>query len=85
MMKRNLLFSVPILAFLLSIVWNRYPDQFPALPEPLAIWLVQRFRIHDGEQLADLEFIVTFGISLILVSCLFWLSRGILKKWRNRD
>jgi len=51
-------------------LWLTHPDSVPRFPESFWIWLIGIYGSQNGEELADLELLVTLSISFVLVSAL---------------
>ena len=55
---------------IITHLWLTHPDSVPRFPESFWIWLIEIYGSQNGEELANLELLVTFSISLVLVSVL---------------
>lgn len=53
---------------LLTRLWLTNPGAFPAVPEPLALWLVEWYGSRNGEELADLELLFGLALSFLVVT-----------------
>jgi hypothetical protein len=62
-------------------LWLTRPDWFPQFPQPLAEKLADLYGAENAEQVADLEMLIGFGISLPLMIVLTY---GALKLVRSR-
>ena len=87
-MKRNLRFGLLCLwiataTLVISRLWLTHPDSIPRFPEPFWIWLIGIYGSQNGEELADLEMLVSLVVSFVAVlaftSCGWLLLRRIKK------
>ncbi|MGI2035195.1 hypothetical protein ACRQ1B_22695 [Rhizobium panacihumi] len=69
-----LLFLVWVIAIsaLLTRFWLLYPDYFPAVPVSVAEYLASLYGAQNAEQVADLELLIGFGVSIPLVALITW-------------
>lgn len=67
--------GVLLAALGLTAFWARHPDLLPNPPASVALWLSERYGAQDAERLADLELLLMFGLSLLLVAALAWVAR----------
>lgn len=83
--KITMLFIVIICgALTIGHFWVVNPEVFPSLPASMWNWLDAGYGSTDAEQVADLEFFVTSGISAIALSLLFFLFFVGCKSWDKR-
>jgi hypothetical protein len=71
-MKRNLRFGMLCLWVVtatlgFSRLWLTHPDLIPRFPEPFWIWLIGIYGSQNGEELADLEMLVSLVVSFVAV------------------
>lgn len=73
---RVLLFLVWVIVIsaILTRFWLVYPDYFPAIPASFAEYLASLYGAQNAEQVADLELLIGFGISIPLVALLSWVG-----------
>ncbi len=57
-------------------LWLMHPDSVPRFPESFWIWLIEIYGSQDGEELANLEMLVTLSISFVLVLVLTITARA---------
>lgn len=64
-------------------LWVTNPDSFPSLPRSFWDWADSYYQSTNAEEVADLEFIVTFAISAasLLSACL--LGYALWRKLRS--
>lgn len=67
-----LLFAAWLVASIfIAHLWVTNPDSFPSLPSSCWDWVDSYYQSSNAEEVADLEFIVTFSISAasLLLAC----------------
>lgn len=71
---RVLLFLVWVIAIsaIITRFWLLYPDYFPSIPASFAEYLASLYGAQNAEQVADLELLIGFTISIPLVGLLSW-------------
>ena len=81
-----LLFAVWLAASIsMAHFWVANPDSFPSLPLSCWDWADSYYQSRNAEEVADLEFIVTFSISAValLLACLLgyllWSKRRLMR------
>lgn len=88
-MKRVLCVAFFLGVWLVSSVvaahfWVTRPDMFPTLPQAFWRWADAYYQAGNGEELADLELIVTFCISAIFILLMSLLSYMAWRKFLVR-
>ena len=58
--------------------WVSNPENFPRVPAALWAFADSLYQSKNGEELADLEFLVIWLISLVLLSAAFFGSRKVI-------
>lgn len=64
---------VIVASAVLTRTWLVYPDVFPAIPASLAETLATAYGARNAEEVADLEMLISFGVSVPLVAALSWI------------
>lgn len=72
--------GVLLAALGLTAFWARHPDLLPTPPASVALWLSERYGAQDAEQVADLELLLMFGLSLLLVAALTWVVARLARR-----
>ena len=66
-------------SIVLTRFWLTRPDLFPQFPQPLAEKLVTLYGAENAEQVADLELLIGFGISIPLIIALTYIGLRVLR------
>lgn len=70
---------VLVASSVLTHLWLTRPDWFPQFPQPLAETLVGLYGAENAEQVADLELMIGFGISIPLMIVLTFVAFRLLR------
>ncbi|MES5097302.1 hypothetical protein ABUK73_03635 [Agrobacterium sp. BA1120] len=70
---------VLVASSVLTHLWLTRPDWFPQFPQPLAEKLVGLYGAENAEQVADLELMIGFGISIPLTIVLTFVAFRLLR------
>lgn len=64
-------------------LWLAHPGLFPEFPKPIAEYFVHLYGAQNAEQVADLELLIGFSISIPFVSTItglaWWLWRRLAR------
>lgn len=69
-----LLLWVFIATVLTTRFWLTHSALFPAIPKPVSTYLVTLYGAQNAEDVADLELLLGFSISLIFVSAITFIG-----------
>ena len=70
-------------ALVLATLWMR--GVLPSLPAGLGSWLAMQAGVNNGEQLADLEFAVSFALSLLAIVVLVAVVKVVRRRASRRS
>lgn len=78
------LLGMLLIALGITAFWARHPNLLPAPPATFVLWLGERYGAENGEQVADLELLLMFGLSLGLVWILALSLCRLMSRWKSR-
>ncbi|MDE2427170.1 MAG: hypothetical protein KGM99_00480 [Burkholderiales bacterium] len=72
-----------IATFIGARFWLNNPDDFPTLPQSVALWLVDMYGAQNADEIADLEIWLALSVSFCIVLLTTWGARRLWRRLRH--